>query len=108
MARHGRSLDDDGCGAIVATGRSSGSGWPYGGHARPAAPITPAAMAAAAVDTATTRQGYLRTRRARPSELIFNKLQQTHWNRKETAEILGISYKALLYKIKENGLDKAS
>ncbi|PYR37756.1 MAG: hypothetical protein DMF93_17350 [Acidobacteria bacterium] len=30
------------------------------------------------------------------------------WNRKETAEILGISYKALLYKIKENGLDKAS
>jgi DNA-binding NtrC family response regulator len=35
-------------------------------------------------------------------------LQQTHWNRKETAEILGISYKALLYKIKESGLDKAS
>jgi len=35
-------------------------------------------------------------------------LQQTHWNRKETAEILNISYKALLYKIKENGLDKAS
>jgi DNA-binding NtrC family response regulator len=34
-------------------------------------------------------------------------LQQTRWNRKETAEILGISYKALLYKIKENGLDKA-
>ena len=35
-------------------------------------------------------------------------LQQTRWNRKATAEILGISYKALLYKIKENGLDKAS
>ena len=41
-------------------------------------------------------------------ELIFKMLQQTRWNRKETAEILGISYKALLYKIKENGLDKAS
>jgi two-component system response regulator AtoC len=40
-------------------------------------------------------------------ELIFKMLQQTRWNRKETAEILGISYKALLYKIKENGLDKA-
>jgi len=39
-------------------------------------------------------------------ELILKMLQQTHWNRKETAEILGISYKALLYKIKENGLDK--
>ncbi len=34
-------------------------------------------------------------------ELIFRMLQQTRWNRKETAEILGISYKALLYKIKE-------
>jgi len=40
-------------------------------------------------------------------ELIGRMLQQTRWNRKETAEILGISYKALLYKIKENGLDKA-
>ena len=35
-------------------------------------------------------------------------LQRTRWNRKEAAEILGISYKALLYKIKENGLDKSS
>ncbi len=33
-------------------------------------------------------------------------LRRTHWNRKEAAEILGISYKALLYKIKETGLDK--
>ena len=41
-------------------------------------------------------------------ELILRMLQHTRWNRKETAEILGISYKALLYKIKENGLDKAS
>ena len=41
-------------------------------------------------------------------ELISRVLQQTHWNRKEAAEILGVSYKALLYKIKENGLDKAS
>jgi two-component system response regulator AtoC len=41
-------------------------------------------------------------------ELILKMLQRTRWNRKETAEILGISYKALLYKIKENGLDKAS
>jgi DNA-binding NtrC family response regulator len=35
-------------------------------------------------------------------------LQRIRWNRKETAENLSISYKALLYKIKENGLDKAS
>ena len=40
-------------------------------------------------------------------ELILRMLQHTRWNRKEAAEILGISYKALLYKIKENGLDRA-
>jgi two-component system response regulator AtoC len=41
-------------------------------------------------------------------ELILRMLTRTRWNRKEAAEILGVSYKALLYKIKENGLDKAS
>jgi len=41
-------------------------------------------------------------------ELILRMLTRTRWNRKEAAEILGISYKALLYKIKENGLDKVS
>jgi two-component system response regulator AtoC len=40
--------------------------------------------------------------------LIARMLHRTRWNRKETADLLGISYKALLYKIKENGLDKAS
>lgn len=41
-------------------------------------------------------------------ELIHRTLQQTRWNRREAAEILGVSYKALLYKIKEADLDKAS
>ena len=41
-------------------------------------------------------------------ELIQRMLTRTCWNRKEAAENLGISYKALLYKIKENGLDRAS
>ena len=41
-------------------------------------------------------------------ELILRMLTRTRWNRKEAAEHLGISYKALLYKIKENGLDTAS
>ena len=41
-------------------------------------------------------------------EMIYRTLQQTRWNRREAAEILGISYKALLYKIKEAELDKAS
>ena len=41
-------------------------------------------------------------------ELILRMLTRTRWNRKEAAEHLGISYKALLYKIKESGLDKTS
>jgi two-component system response regulator AtoC len=41
-------------------------------------------------------------------ELIYRTLQQTRWNRREAAEILGVSYKALLYKIKEAELDRAS
>jgi two-component system response regulator AtoC len=41
-------------------------------------------------------------------KIIEKVLQQTRWNRKETAEILQISYKALLYKMKENGLTEVS
>jgi two-component system response regulator AtoC len=41
-------------------------------------------------------------------KLIARTLQHTRWNRREAAEILGISYKALLYKIKEAELDRAS
>jgi two-component system response regulator AtoC len=40
--------------------------------------------------------------------LIFQTLQQTRWNRRAAAALLGISYKALLYKIKEAELDQAS
>jgi two-component system response regulator AtoC len=36
--------------------------------------------------------------------VIERVLEQTRWNRKEAAERLQISYKALLYKMKENGL----
>ncbi len=38
--------------------------------------------------------------------VIGRVLQQTRWNRKEAAERLQISYKALLYKMKENGLSE--
>jgi len=36
--------------------------------------------------------------------LILEALKQTHWNRKRAAALLEISYRALLYKIKEAGL----
>jgi DNA-binding NtrC family response regulator len=40
------------------------------------------------------------------SEAIRNTLSQTNWNRKQSAKLLGISYKALLYKIRQYGLDE--
>ena len=38
-------------------------------------------------------------------ELILKALERTHWNRKRAAQELQISYKSLLYKIKETGLE---
>jgi len=40
------------------------------------------------------------------SAIIHKALQQTKWNRKKAAEMLNISYKALLYKIKACGLNE--
>ena len=37
-------------------------------------------------------------------ETILTTLQQTHWNRRLTAQILEISYKTLLYKMQQAGL----
>jgi two-component system, NtrC family, response regulator AtoC len=76
----------------------------------PTAPPTPTSIAAAAAEAGNYSLKDISRTAAREAEreLIFKMLQQTHWNRKETAANLGISYKALLYKIKENGLDKVS
>jgi len=38
-------------------------------------------------------------------ELIQKALERTHWNRKRAAQVLEISYKSLLYKIKQTGLE---
>jgi two-component system, NtrC family, response regulator AtoC len=38
-------------------------------------------------------------------QLILESLERTHWNRKRSAQELRISYKALLYKVKQLGLD---
>jgi transcriptional regulator with GAF, ATPase, and Fis domain len=82
----------------------------------PAPPQAPAAApeaAAVAVPPAAALSGSLKdiarnAAREAERELISRTLQQTRWNRREAAEILGISYKALLYKIKEAELDRAS
>jgi two-component system response regulator AtoC len=98
--------------ATAASARGNG---PAGTAAQPAppaapAPPTPVEIANAAAEAGNYSLKDISREAARQAErqLISKMLQQTRWNRKETAEILGISYKALLYKIKENGLDKAS
>ena len=37
---------------------------------------------------------------------IEQTLQQVHWNRRKAAQILGVSYKTLLNKIKECGISR--
>jgi len=39
-------------------------------------------------------------------EVIARTLDDTHWNRKEAAKLLKVSYKALLYKIQKYRLDE--
>ena len=39
-------------------------------------------------------------------EAILHALEQTQWNRVRAAKLLDISYRALLYKIKDSGLDR--
>jgi two-component system response regulator AtoC len=82
----------------------------HNGAAAPHVRPTPAELANAAAEAGNYSLKDVSREAARQAEreLIAKMLHQTRWNRKETAEILGISYKALLYKIKENGLDKAS
>ena len=41
------------------------------------------------------------------AEAITQALEQTNWNRKQAAAILQISYKALLYKIRQYGIAEA-
>ncbi|HEX4347660.1 MAG TPA: sigma-54 dependent transcriptional regulator [Vicinamibacterales bacterium] len=91
-------------------GHGNGSSRPAAAPALPPPPASPTAIAAAAADNGNYSLKDVSRTAAREAEraLIFKMLTHTRWNRKETAEILGISYKALLYKIKENGLDKAS
>jgi len=103
--------------AAVAVGghQSPVVAFPKAGGAALAPPSAPAHLSPAEFAAAAAAEGNYSLKdisreaaRQAERELILKMLQQTRWNRKETAEILGISYKALLYKIKENGLDKAS
>ncbi len=67
-----------------------------------------AAAVGAGIDTSNARnsadnlKALLRDLKgAAETEAIAKALEQTHWNRRKAAEMLNISYKALLYKIKQ-------
>ena len=47
-----------------------------------------------------------RAAEAAEREIIQTTLYETHWNRKEAAKLLRVSYKALLYKIQKYHLDE--
>jgi len=81
---------------------------PAPAQATPAVPANGTAASAAPRVSGSLKDIARQAAREAERELIFRTLQQTRWNRREAAEILGISYKALLYKIKEAELDKAS
>ena len=73
----------------------------------PAAAIEPSASVNGSVN-GSLRDIARQAAREAEREIIIRTLQQTRWNRREAAELLGVSYKALLYKIKEAELDRAS
>ncbi|CAN5878789.1 hypothetical protein BH18ACI5_BH18ACI5_22160 [soil metagenome] len=68
----------------------------------------PTAAAFAVAGSGSLKDISRQAARTAERELISRTLQQTRWNRREAASILGISYKALLYKIKDAELDKIS
>jgi two-component system, NtrC family, response regulator AtoC len=86
---------------------------PPGAESPHAAPAPPPVESTSSADRPPAPTGSLKdiarnAAREAERDLIYRTLQQTRWNRREAAEILGVSYKALLYKIKEAQLDKAS
>jgi two-component system response regulator AtoC len=57
-------------------------------------------------DKGTLKEVSKIAQRKAEKEMIERVLRQTRWNRRKAAEVLDISYKALLYKIKECGLNQ--
>ncbi|MEO7271369.1 MAG: sigma 54-interacting transcriptional regulator [Vicinamibacterales bacterium] len=93
---HERKVSDDGGRARVV--------------AEPSAPVgadDPAVLAAATGSTVPLKALARQAADGAERELIFRTLQRTRWNRREAAQMLGVSYKALLYKIKRAELEGA-
>lgn len=57
-----------------------------------------------ATDSLSLKQAAREASRKAERKMILESLERTHWNRKRSARELQISYKALLYKLKQLGL----
>jgi two-component system response regulator AtoC len=57
------------------------------------------------VPTRSLKEAARAASRVAERAMILDQLERTHWNRKKAARELQISYKALLYKLKQLGLD---
>jgi two-component system response regulator AtoC len=69
------------------------------------APVKPPAIQQAHAPARSLKEAAREASRHAERAMILNQLERTHWNRKKTARELQISYKALLYKLKQLGLD---
>ena len=72
--------------------------------ARPARPVAaaPAASQEGRRLSDVAREAALAAERT----VIADTLRQVHWNRRKAAQLLGVSYKTLLNKIKETGIER--
>ena len=84
-----------------ARGNPTRASWRAPAPATPAPPAATAAQGPRDPPRGSLKDIARQAARDAERELIFKTLQQTRWNRREAAGRLGISYKALLYKIKE-------
>ncbi len=84
-------LDEDVLATLPVAGRNSASG-----RSTPRAP-SPGPMS-------DLKQMVRELKGEAEAEAIRNALEQTQWRRKEAAELLGICYKALIYKSRQYGI----
>jgi two-component system response regulator AtoC len=85
---------------IVATGD-------FGAALAELVEISPEALKIGASSGSSLKAASRAASRQAERELISRALTRTHWNRKKAAGELQISYKALLYKLKQLGLEDA-
>ena len=78
----------------------------FGSSAVPVLKVTGGMEEVPVPDKGTLKEVAKIAQRRAEKELIDKVLRQTRWNRRKAAQVLDISYKALLYKIKECGLNQ--